>query len=119
MEQKETNFIYEWNIIEGLSDQPHSRVREQWHSVQWWLSVSDLFIYSHQYVCYALCSHEFHLAEKRVNGVAARATIYHILIIVYTCECGLARIMFMLRVLVYVQGLKILNKSVEQQPFPN
>ena len=32
--------------VQGHSDQPHSRVRGQWHRVLWWLSTSDLFIYS-------------------------------------------------------------------------
>ena len=57
MEQKETNFIYEWNIIGGQSDQLHSRVCDQWHCMLWWLSVSDLFIYDVLcvYMCVCMC----------------------------------------------------------------
>ena len=64
MEQKESNFIYEWDIIRSQSDQPHSRLHDQWDSVLWWLSVIYLFIYL--YNIYK-CKHCFHLYITRLR----------------------------------------------------
>ena len=35
MEQKKANFIYEMSIVQGQSDQLHSRVYDQWHGRPW------------------------------------------------------------------------------------
>ena len=38
------NFVWWWIRLCCQSDQPHSRVRGQWHWVQWWLSMSELLL---------------------------------------------------------------------------
>ena len=43
--QENTAFACRWMSMHGPTEQPHSRVRGQWHWVLWQLSVSNLFVY--------------------------------------------------------------------------
>ena len=94
-------------MIRGQSDQPHSRMHDQWHCVLWWLSMSDLFIYCVQalpsqllgmrvalasntgiFYCVYICTHHAVLCTNKLNvqKTADAGLLLHPLNTEYRCR---------------------------------